>query len=375
VFDADQDGDLDLFIARHIDALDTDLAALEAGTLRGAANGLYLNDGGTFSAADVPGTADAASFQAAPLDVDGDGDLDLYVANDFGYWIAPNELLINDGLGNFSVDSECGCDLSMFTMGVSVSDANGDGSPDLYLTDLGAPNLLLNDGTGGFYDSTAAVEAAVVSDADHVTSWGTSFVDLDQDGREDLVTVYGPVLSGLDMDWTDLVSHEAVAGLDDHAGQRDVMLLNKDSGFENVSSSLGFDHDAVGRAVAVADLNGDGLPDIVTAGITDDRHQYLRVHMTEGGCGPGLTVSAPALNAQALGARVDVQAAGRQITRWLLPSTTFSSSAPELYVGFGGVDTADSVRIQTLDGVVWTWEDVSAGSTVLLSAAGAALSD
>ncbi|MGB0638225.1 MAG: CRTAC1 family protein [Myxococcota bacterium] len=376
LFDADQDGDLDLFIARHIDLRDMDLSGLDTRTLRGSVNGFYLNDGtGVFVPVDAPGTVDAASFQAAPLDVDNDGDLDLYIANDFGPWIAPNELLINDGTGGFTVDSECGCDISMFAMGVSVSDANDDGAPDMYVTDMGTPNLLLNDGTGGFYDATIAMDAAVPSDEVHEGSWGTSFVDLDQDGFEDLATVYGPVQAGLDIDWTDLVSDEAAADLSDPSGQHDVLLLRDGTGFEDVSETFDFQHDALGRAVVVADLNQDGMPDIVTAGITDERHQYLRVHFSEGGCGPGVKISAPTLPATALGARVDVAVSGRELTRWLLPSTTFSSSAPELYVGFNGHEQADWVRIRTMDGTVWYQENVPAGSTILLSATGVALSD
>jgi hypothetical protein len=376
LFDADQDGDLDLFIARHIDLRDMDLSGLDTRTLRGSANGLYLNDGsGSFVAVETPGTLDAASFQAAPLDVDNDGDLDLYIANDFGPWIAPNELLINDGSGGFTVDSECGCDISMFAMGISVSDANDDGAPDMYVTDMGTPNLLLNDGSGGFYDATMAMNAAVPSDEVHEGSWGTSFVDIDQDGSEDLATVYGPVQAGLDVDWTDLVSDEAAADLNDPSGQHDVLLLRKGGEFENVSGTLDFQHDDLGRAVVVADLNQDGLPDIVTAGITEERHQYVRVHFAEGGCGLGVKISAPNLPAIALGARIDVSVGGRELTRWMLPSTTFSSSAPELHVGFNGVEQADWVRVRMMDGSVWHQENVPAGSTILLSAAGVALSD
>ena len=376
LFDADKDGDLDLFIARHLDITEMNMFALEARTLRGTANGLYLNDGtGSFSPTDVPGTPDAASFQAAALDVDSDGDLDLYIANDFGPWITPNELLINDGTGRFEVDSECGCDLSMFAMGVAVSDVNDDGTPDMYVTDMGMPNLLLNDGLGGFYDATVSMTAAVPADEIHEGSWGTSFVDLDQDGSDDLATVYGPVQTGLDVDWTEMVTDEAAADLNDPSGQHDVLLLHKPTGFEDVSSSLDFQHDALGRAVAVGDLNQDGLPDVVTAGFTEDRYQYVRVHVSDGGCGPGLKISAPTLPAAALGARINVTLGDREITRWLLPSTAFSSSAPELHVGFGDVEVADKVVVHMMDGGNRTFDNVPAGSTIRLSSTGAELID
>ena len=68
------------------------------------------------------------------------------------------------------------------------------------------------------------------------TSWGTAFIDLDQDGWSDMVTAFGPVLVGLDGDWADTVDHPAVNDLDDSAEQVNVFFHNREGQRENRST-------------------------------------------------------------------------------------------------------------------------------------------
>ena len=363
-FDADADGDLDLFISRHIDMSQTDVLALEAGTQRAESNGFYINEGGTFVAGPPVGVIDAATFQAVPLDADVDGDLDLYLVNDFGAFIEPSALMMNDGTGHFTEKEDCGCDQAMFGMGASASDANNDGLIDLHLTDFGSPQLLLGLGMGSFYDSTLASGAGIVPSADRVTSWGTTFVDIDQDGSDDIATAFGPVMMGIPGDWSDTVSDASVEGLDDSEFQRDALWLNQGEQFEEAAEGLGFDFSTNSRAVVTADFDGDGLPDLAIAGLDEDRNQVVRVHRSSGGCGPGVTVSFPAMGAADIGAKVEWSVAGVQRVRWYLPTTTFSSSGPTLHLGLGGHEMADWVRITPMNGVSREVSDVLAGSTV-----------
>jgi hypothetical protein len=364
LFDADGDGDLDLFISRHIDMMMTDVVALEARTQRGDPNGFYINEGGTFVVGPPVGVIDAATFQAVPMDVDVDGDLDLFLVNDFGAFIEPSALMMNDGTGHFIEADDCGCDQAMFGMGATASDANNDGLVDLYLSDFGSPQLLLGLGMGSFYDSTLASGAGVVPSADRVTSWGTTFIDLDQDGSDEVATAFGPVMMGVPGDWSDMVTDSSVEGLDDSQTQRDALWLNQDGHFEEASESLGFDFGTNSRAVVTADFDGDGLPDLATSGLDDDRQQVVRMHRSSGGCGPGVTVEFPAMGAADIGATVEWSVAGVQRVRWYLPTTTFSSSGPTLHLGLGGHEAADWVRITPVNGATRETRDVSAGSTV-----------
>ena len=89
----------------------------------------------------------------------------------------------------------------------------------------------------------------------------------------------------------------------------------------------------MGKALAVGDLDRDGAPDLVTAGWRGPGDPFVRTWLSTGAC-PGATVKLPL---QATGARATVDDGPAW---WLAPSTTFSSSAPELYLGLPEADTA-----------------------------------
>ncbi|MES2644839.1 MAG: CRTAC1 family protein [Myxococcota bacterium] len=351
--DFDGDGDLDLFLA----ATTTDTEGLQV--IDGEADGdgcmLFLqDDAGIFvdETARLPAhVLNGWTFQGSPIDADGDGDLDVYMANDFGAWLLPNQLLLNDGHANFTVADDCHCDLVMFGMGAAVGDANGDALPDLYVTDLGGPNLLVNDGVGAFYDATLALGADVPFSPTNLTSWGAAFVDLDQDSWNDLAVTFGQ------LGQPEIIEHlDGGAGWEDGPLQPDVLLLGSAAGFTRVD--VGWNDPSRTRAVAVGDLDRDGRPDLVTAG-----KYFLRQWHTDGGCAPGVrvTVDAGQKNRQGLGSRVQVTLGERVLTQWMLPSTTGSSSAPELYFGLGGAAGAARVTVTWPDGTTSEAEDVSAG--------------
>ena len=362
VLDGDQDGDLDVFVARHLDLDATDPAELSTRTVRADPNRLYINVGGTFELGESVGKDDAATFQGAPLDADGDGDLDLFMVNDFGMFIEPTALMLNDGSGGFTESEDCGCELAMFGMGLSVSDVNNDSFPDLHLTDFGSPRLLLGMDSAQFYEGAQATGAHVEPSETHVTSWGTSFVDLDLDGWDEIATVFGPVWMGIPGDWSDRSSDPAVAELDDSEVQEDMIFRNEEGRFTDASSVLGFTQSDVGRALVVADFNLDGRPDLATAGMTLDMHPYVQIWEGEGGCGPGVTVYFPEMGAKDIGTKVEWRVGGEERVRWFLPSTTFSSSGPTLHLGLGGYPMADWVRITPIGGVTKEYTDVAAGT-------------
>jgi len=361
-FDADLDGDLDLYVSRHIDIWETIAPEIAAGTIRGEANRLYINHDGELSPVDTAGVVDAASFQAVPIDVDTDGDLDLYIVNDFGMFIAPNSLLINDGSGTFSEASDCGCALEMFGMGASASDFNNDGLIDLTITDFGSPRTLMGMGDGTFVDATAASGALITPSAERVTSWGTAFVDLDQDGWDDTVTAFGPVVTGIDGDWADTVDHPAVNDLDDSAEQVNAFFHNQEGQFEDRSVAAGFDLLGASRALVTADFNGDGMPDVAISGLDSTMRQVVRIYQSEGGCGPGVTVGFPDRGARDVGTKVEWSVGGEHFTRWYQPGTTYSVSGPTLHLGLGGYPAADWVRVTPLGGSAEEHVSVPAGA-------------
>ena len=222
--DYDSDGDLDVYATAYVAPPEWDrqgglglqpLPYHDANN--GAANGLVRNDGEwTFTDVTAETGLDVNnsrwSFAAAWADYDADGDQDLYVANDFGR----NNLYRNDDGRFVDVAAEAGVEDSASGMSVSWADYDGDGLLDLYVGNMfsAAGNRIVPQ--DGFKPGTAASVKSDfrrfargntlfrnagdgtfrdVSEAAGVTmgrwAWSSPFVDLDNDGREDLVVANG----------------------------------------------------------------------------------------------------------------------------------------------------------------------------------------
>ncbi len=333
--DADGDGDLDLYVANLVPNLEPE--PVLDGSLVGGGNYLYVNEGqgrfvrdnGRVPQADNHGL----TFHAAWVDVDGDNDLDLYEVNDWGYYVAPNRLLLNDGTGQFAKDETWGLNVPMYAMGVGVGDIQGDGRPDLVVTNLGTPTLMENVG-GSMVDSTQARGVYVPASETNFTSWGATFMDLDRNGCTDIGLAFGRLSTDVSID-VEGIEEGAV----DPVVQSNVMLMGDCS--PAYTRLAGTDFDAYldrDRSMAIGDLDGDGRTDLVTSG----KH-FVRVWMAGGGCENGVTVRLfqEGENGAAVGARVTLTANGHDEVMWMLPSTTHSSSAMELTFGLGPADSGE----------------------------------
>ncbi|MCG8461941.1 MAG: CRTAC1 family protein [Holophagales bacterium] len=272
--DVDDDGQLDIFVPR----------GSWLGPYGRHPNSLLRNRGdGTFE--DVTEVSGLLSFRptqtAAFADFDRDGDLDLFVGNET--WREarhPCELFLNRGDGTFEEVAElAGLDNTGFVKGVAVGDMDGDGWPDLYLSQLGQPNVLYrNLGVGGsgegeeigpprFEDVTAA---AGVSEP--INSFPTWFFDADNDGDLDLfVSGYGPrAASSAQYSW------EAYQNATGHVaadylllptfGETPRLYLNRGDGtFTDATARTGLDRVLYTMGANFGDVDNDGFLDLYLA--------------------------------------------------------------------------------------------------------------
>ncbi|MFT5682607.1 MAG: hypothetical protein ACI8RZ_003529 [Myxococcota bacterium] len=354
--DADGDGDLDLAVAGRV--LDIQPEPVLSGEQIGKPNLLYIQDGGVFTESPerIPQEDNyGLTFQVVWLDIDGDGDLDLYEVNDWGFNVVPNRLLLNDGTGHFTEAEDCSCDLPMYGMGAAIGDLVPDGIPDLYITDIGSPKLLVNLGDGTFYDGTLAHGADNDPTLGSVTSWGATATDLNLDGCADLMVTFGGLnsyqvdawwgsMTGVNPEWRDETDQVDVIFQGDCAG-----------GFTRLEDLRFSEHAGRGRSLAVGDFNADGRPELLMAG-----KYYVQHWEVTGGCEQSLTLH---FSSDDIGARIEATVDGRQSTQWLLPSTTHSQSALSVMLGLGEAQEASEVTITWPDGTQQSHTDLAAGST------------
>lgn len=207
--DFDGDGLLDLFVVNYVvfDPADKRRCRTAAGApdycdpkvYPGVPNRLLRNRGdGTFedvSGASGIGARRGKSLGTVGADFDGDGRVDLYVANDG----EPNELWLQKRSGRFEESALLagsavnGDGRPEASMGVVAEDHDGDGDLDLFLTHLTGEThtLYRNDGDGLFRDVT--VRSGLAGPSVPYTGWGVAWTDYDNDGWLDLAMVNGAV--------------------------------------------------------------------------------------------------------------------------------------------------------------------------------------
>ena len=204
----------------------------------------------------------------ALLDVENDGDLDVYfIQSGFLHSERPdsrrNELYLNNGDGMFRKSEQLdGHADPGYGMGVATGDYDNDGDVDIYVTNVGKNVLLQNDGTGAFADVTTF---AGVGDE----NWGTaaSFADFDRDGFLDLYVanyLHWDPSTALDCYATNIETY--CVPLHNYAAMDRVFRNNGDGTFTDRSLSAGL-ASALGNGLGVVsvDVNNDGWVDVFVA--------------------------------------------------------------------------------------------------------------
>ena len=374
---------------------------------------LRNNGDGTFT--DVTEEAGLLRFHptnsAVWFDYNGDGFIDLFIANESsGRDTSPCELFRNNGDGTFTeCAAECGLDFVGYFKGVVSADYNNDGRPDLFLSSLDHPKMLLrNDGPAGidrsprapWHFTDVADEAGVIDPPSSFSCW---FWDYDNDGLPDImVTGYSvqdvgdvaadylglphagqkarlyhnngdgtfedvskaagvsKVLHTMGCNFGDL---ENDGWLDFYVGtgnpEFSMLIPNRmfrnDGGkrFQEVTSAGGFGNLQKGHGISFADLNNDGAQDIFSvvggAAPADTAHSQLFANPYHDNNWIKLKLEGVKTNRAAIGARikvvVDAGAGERTIYRTVDSGASFGANPMRQEIGLGQAQIIKRVEI------------------------------
>ena len=393
--DFDRDGWLDAFVQTNV--LDATAAP------EGQRDYLFRNDGdGTFT--DVTATSGVApgpthGNSALWWDFDDDGWPDLYVANDFAL---PDALYRNNRDGRFTdvIAGAIPC-VPYSSMGSDLGDVDGDGRLDLLVADMAATTpvkdqrtmaetrarlrppaegagvvrqfplsmLALNTGTGRFLE---VAQLAGVAATDW--TWSPRWEDFDNDGRVDLHVTNGMYR---EIHNIDLIDRRMMAGSPSAAGQvtrgspalAETNLAFRNLGgleFTDVSTSWGLDHTGVSFGSATGDLDGDGDLDLLytnyQAGPT-----LLR---NDGDTGHRVVCELRGTRSNRLGIGTTItaeSAGGTQVRVVMLARGFMASSEPVAHFGLGGDAVIRRLTVAWPSGATQVLENVAADQRLILT--------
>ena len=381
--DYDNDGDLDLYVSNYGEWVfpDDDLFSGDVEkkvrlyssprTIRTTRHFLFRNDGSTFTEVSdkvlvdsegkkIPGRSDGHGFGIVTADLNGDGKIDIYVANDMN----PNFLYLNRGDGTFLDATETSGaayddkGLTQSGMGVDAEDVTGDGLPELFVTNFANEynTLYQNYGNGNFMDSTAYFGLA--ADSMPWVGWGTGLVDFDNDGWPDSFVANGHVddnrhLLGQKVEYGEPpLLHRNLEG-------KKFRLATRDAGAY-------FESTHVARGAAFGDLDDDGDIDIVI-NHKDGPAALLRNDTKSGHHFIRLQLQGTKSNRDAIGTRIEATVGPLKITRQRKGGTSLMSSHdPRVLIGIGKAEQIDTLTVRWPSGVETVLKGVKADQTLKL---------
>lgn len=329
---------------------------------------LYQNNGdGSFTnvTLDAGLTALGRGLGAIWTDVDNDGWIDLYIANDR----EPNFLYRNNGDGTFAelgelhgiARNEHGDAES--SMGIDTADYDNDGDFDVILTHYQAETntLYQNDGNGVFWDVTA--QSRLSEPTLLPLAWGTGFVDIDNDGWLDLFFANGHLHDNI----------EALEEIGTYKQKNQLFHNQQDSTYVDISdtSGSGMLIEKSSRGAIFADYDDDGDLDILVTNIADtpdllrndtpSRHHWLCIQLV----GSSNSESAVGMlhqkgsNRDGLGAKVTLQIGDTHLLREVKSGASYlSQNSHQLLLGLGAAEHVDRLIIRWQSGIQDEMENV-----------------
>ncbi len=311
-------------------------------------NFFYINNGNlTFTESSAEygiGDTNACSLGVVFTDYDNDHDMDLLVANDFGYLPEndENSLFQNQyPLDTFlDVSVAANANIEMNGMGIAVGDYDENGWLDYLITDMETP-VLMHSTNGIFTDEavTSGLQNDQVPNLNNsgtraTVSWGCAFLDYDHDTYSDIFISQG-----------DLSYDFPRPALDPNK-----LYHNNGNGtFTDVSVLGGIDDSYISRALAYSDYDNDGDIDVLV-GILDSAngsaHSFLFRNDVATGNWLKINPQGMAANPDGYGARVEVVFNGRTLIREVDGGSSYGShNSSIVHFGLGNVTYVDTVLI------------------------------
>lgn len=277
-------------------------------------------------------------------DLDADGFPELYIVNDVGS--VTSNVLLRNHFGTLERDDNAsGLDLAMSGGGLGVGDVNGDDVPDLLIPQWGDLSLMLS-GDGWWADYAHVLGVEPDASRGQQVGWAAELADLDNDGDLDGLVAYGALEVDLPY-W------------DNETLQPDALFVQQEDGsFEDQASSwcdrvsgICLDDAGKNRGFVVADYNKDGWLDVITRDVDGPSSLY----MSRCGADHWMEVylrDERVANQSAVGARVKVVAGDQSWVRWVNAGGTGygTGGPPELHFGLGDATHIDRIEVLWPDG-------------------------
>ena len=353
-FDHDNDGRLDLFLCSFVEYSAASKIFCGDNKLgkrfyciprvfKPTASLLYRNNGdGTFS--DVTAGTDiqralGKALGVVATDINGDGLMDLFVAND----TVQNFLFVNRGKGKWdeiALPAEVGFSSNgtpRSGMGVDAADFNGDGREDLFVANVDQEMFSLYRNEGNEFFADVASPHGVAQATRLLSGWGLKFFDYDNDGLVDLILANGH-------------PDDMIESYSQQVKYKEPLVLFRNDGkkLSNVSAQAGpvFQKAFPARGLAVGDFDNDGRLDVLI-GNNGEAPVLLRNRAGDGNHWVGVKLQGTACNRDAIGARITWSTGGVSRSRLKTSGGSYlSSHDPREVLGLGTNATLDWVEIR-----------------------------
>ena len=368
--DYDNDGNLDLFVSGYIDIKNLLAGGLDPPVcnyrgvmgfcgpkgLRGEKDILYHSNGnGTFSEvseqAGVSDTERRHGFTAVFDDFNGDGRVDLLVANDSD----PNYLFINQGNGRFcdrALDAGLGFNgdgETQANMGVAVGDYDGDGLNDVLITTFSQDYFpVFRQNRPGFFEDVSA-DVGLRNVTGSWLGWACGFADLDNDSHRDLWIANGHVYPQID--------HAGISSYHEPVS----VFQNRQAKFFLQTAAVPSQLENSYRGGCAGDFDNDGRVDLVVLPV--DGSPVLLANRSEPtGNWIGFHLRGHKSNRDAIGAKIIIQACGnKQADSVRNGGSYLSGNDPRVHFGLINCPRADEVSITWPSGIRQRLTHLNAG--------------